>query len=205
MGRFPGARKTVRSRDRDFIDEPPSCARTSAAELPRCLLARLAGEPEADRHRDAALDGHAVPARRDEAPALAHRRHGRLVERREAGGADHAHIRRAPVGRDQNLEEDDALLPEPARHQRVRRGGGRARGDARPPPARPPPPPPPPPAPQPPPRPPPPPSPPPGRPPLPTRRPPPPPLAHFLRGVRSRSGGGVSGSFHLMYGLSRSS
>src|SRR5207247_2646468 len=66
------------------------------------------------------------------APPLAHRRHGRLVERREAGGADHAHIRRTPVGRDQDLEEDDALLPEPARHQRVRRERVRAVGDARP-------------------------------------------------------------------------
>src|SRR5207247_10780557 len=74
--------------------------------------------------------------RSDEAPALAHRRHGRLVERREAGGADHAHIRRTPVGRDQDLEEADALLPEPARHQRVRRARARARRAPRPPPAR---------------------------------------------------------------------
>src|SRR5437016_13075553 len=132
MSRFPGAPRIARNRDRDFIDEPPSCPRTSAPDLPRRVLARLASEPEADRHRDAALDRHAVPARRDEAPALAHRRHGRLVERREAGGADHVHIRRAPVGRDQNLEEDDALLPEPARHQRVWREWVRAVGDARP-------------------------------------------------------------------------
>lgn len=31
------------------------------------------------------------------------------------------------------------------------------------------------------------------------------PGGHFFRGVRSRSGGGMSGSFHRMYGLSRSS
>src|SRR5438093_12072038 len=104
MSRFPGAPRIARNRDRDFIDEPPSCARTSAPDLPRRALARLAGEPEADRHHDAALDGHAVPARRDEAPALAHRRHGRLVERREAGGADPAPTPPPPVGRDPNPE-----------------------------------------------------------------------------------------------------
>src|SRR5947208_8231627 len=125
MSRFPGARRIALNTDRDFIDEPPSGARTSAPDLPRRVLTRLASEPEADRYRDAALDRHAAPALRDEAPALAHGRHRRVVERREAGGAEDAHIRRTPVGRDQDLEEDDALLAEPARHQRVRRARGR--------------------------------------------------------------------------------
>src|SRR5438046_7296554 len=132
MSRFPGARRIALNRDRDFIDEPPSGTRRSAPDPPRRVLARLAGEPKADRHRDAALDRRAVPALRDEAPALAHGRHRRVVERREAGGAEDAHIRRTPVGRDQDLEENDALLAEPARHQRVRRERVRAVGDARP-------------------------------------------------------------------------
>src|SRR5919198_6154955 len=139
MSRFPEAPRIARNKDRDFIDEPPPAREPSAPGLPT-VLARLAGEPEADRHGDPALDRCAAPPRRDETPAVAHRRQGRLVERGEAGGADHAHVRRAPVGRDQDLEEDDALLPEPARHQRVRRGGG-ARARAGPPPRPPPPPP----------------------------------------------------------------
>src|SRR5437773_975358 len=142
MSRFPGARRIALNTDRDFIDEPPSGARPSAPDLPRRVLTRLASEPEADRYRDAALDRHAAPALRDEAPALAHGRHRRVVERREAGGAEDPHIRRTPVGRDQDLEENDALLAEPARHQRVRRERVRAVGDARPPAARAPPPPP---------------------------------------------------------------
>src|SRR5947209_16490879 len=132
MSRFPGARRIALNRDRDFIDEPPSGTRRSAPDPPRRVLARLAGEPKADRYRDAALDRRAVPALRDEAPALAHGRHRRVVERREAGGAEDPHIRRTPVGRDQDLEENDALLAEPARHQRVRRERVRAVGDARP-------------------------------------------------------------------------
>src|SRR5438552_8947244 len=133
MSRFPGARRIALNRDRNFIDEPPSGTRRSAPDPPRRVLARRAGEPKADRHRGAALDRRAVPARRDEAPALAHGRHRRVVERRKAGGAENPHIRRTPVGRDHDREEDDALLPEPARHQRVRRGRVRAVGDPPPP------------------------------------------------------------------------
>src|SRR5439155_724717 len=77
MSRFPGARRIALNTDRDFIDEPPSGARPSAPDLPRRVLTRLASEPEADRYRDAALDRHAAPALRDEAPALAHGRHRR--------------------------------------------------------------------------------------------------------------------------------
>src|SRR5437667_10808162 len=135
MSRFPGARRIALNTDRDFIDEPPSGARPSAPDLPRRVLTRLASEPEADRYREPALDRHAAPELRDEAPALAHGRHRRVVERREAGGAEDAHIRRTPVGRDQDLEENDAFLPEAACDQRVRRERGRAGGDARPAPA----------------------------------------------------------------------
>src|SRR5438132_912785 len=101
MSRFPGARRIALNRDRNFIDEPPSGTRRSAPDPPRRVLARLAGEPKADRYRDAALDRRAVPARRDEAPALAHGRHRRVVERRKAGGAENPHIRRPGARRAQ--------------------------------------------------------------------------------------------------------
>ena len=108
-----------RARDGDDAGEQRGAEHARLYPPPDRGCERLRGETEADWHRDAALDGHAIAPRRHEPPALAHRRQGGFVERRVSRRSGNAYVGRMTVGRDEHVEQHDTFHAETPRDDRI--------------------------------------------------------------------------------------